>query len=114
MEIELNIHRNTLVIRLSGELDHHVAKQVRLMIERTLPGRNIKNLIFDFSDLTFMDSSGIGMIIGRYKLMKSIGGNVALVCKNLQLKRLVEMSGLTKLITMYTDVNHAISEVTTA
>lgn len=112
MQIELTIHGKTLVVWLSGELDHHVAKQVRLMIERTLPGKNIKNLIFDFSDLTFMDSSGIGMIIGRYKLIKSIGGNVALVCKNLQMKRLVEMSGLTKLIQIYSDVNQAISEVT--
>ena len=58
-----------LVAKISGELDHHAAERIR-------------KLIFDFSDLSFMDSSGIGVVIGRYKLMKSCGGSVAIVTEN--------------------------------
>lgn len=111
MQIELKISKKTLVVSLTGELDHHTAEQTRLMIEKTIAAKNIKNLIFDFSALSFMDSSGIGMVIGRYKLIRSLGGSVSLVCRGKRMERLVEMSGLTKLITVYNDVSSALSEV---
>ncbi|MBR7164050.1 MAG: anti-sigma F factor antagonist [Clostridia bacterium] len=111
MEIALTLNQRTLIVSLSGELDHHGAEQIRTLIERAITEKDVKNLIFDFSALSFMDSSGIGMIIGRYKLIKSIGGGVALVCTNPRMKKLVTMSGLSRLISVYSTVDQALSEV---
>lgn len=111
MEMTLTLNKRTLIVALSGELDHHSAEQTRRTIERAIIERDVKNLIFDFSALSFMDSSGIGMIIGRYKLIHSIGGGVALVCTNPQMNRLITMSGLARIIEVYPTLNQAMSEI---
>lgn len=111
MQIALKLNQRTLIVSLGGELDHHGAEQIRTVIERAITERDVKNLIFDFSSLSFMDSSGIGMIIGRYKLIHSLGGSVALVCTSDRMKKLVTMSGLTRLIAVYQSVEQALTEV---
>lgn len=111
MEMKLKLDQRTLIVTLSGELDHHGAGQIRTVIERAITERDVKNLIFDFSTLSFMDSSGIGMIIGRYKIIKSIGGSVVLVCVSPHMKKLVTMSGLSRLIPVCSSVAQALSEV---
>ena len=111
MQIALQLNQRTLIVSLTGELDHHGAEQIRSLIERAITERDVKNLIFDFSALSFMDSSGIGMIIGRYKLIHSLGGGVALVCTSPQMKKLVTMSGLARLIAVCPTVEQALSEV---
>ncbi len=111
MQITLKLCHKTLIVKLIGELDHHEAEPTRMVIERTIAERDAKNLIFDFSDLSFMDSSGIGMIIGRYKLIHSLGGQVALVCTKPQTERLITMSGLKKLMTVYPGVENALKDL---
>ncbi len=111
MQIKLKLSQRTLIVSLAGELDHHEAEPIRNIIERAITERDVKNLIFDFSELSFMDSSGIGMIIGRYKLIKSLGGTVCLVCNGGRMEKLVTMSGLTKLISVCKTVEQALSEV---
>lgn len=111
MEMTLTLNKRTLIVALSGELDHHSAEQTRRAIERAIIERDVKNLIFDFSALSFMDSSGIGMVIGRYKLIHSIGGGVALVCTNPQMNRLITMSGLARIINVHPTLNQAMSEI---
>ncbi len=111
MEMKLKLNQRTLIVSLTGELDHHSAEQIRLLIERAITERDAKNLIFDFSDLSFMDSSGIGMIIGRYKLIRSIGGGVVLVCPSPRMKKLVTMSGLSRLIPVCSTVTQALDEI---
>ena len=111
MEIKLKLNQRTLIVSLSGELDHHGAEQIRSLIERAITERDVKNLIFDFSSLSFMDSSGIGMIIGRYKLIHSIGGGVVLVCTSQRMKKLVTISGLTRLIPVCSTVSQALNEI---
>ena len=71
MDISLQIREKTLIVSLSGELDHHGAGNIRDAIEKNITKKEVRNLIFDFNNLTFMDSSGIGMIIGRYKLIRA-------------------------------------------
>ena len=97
MEINVTIKRKTLVAALSGELDHHTAKDVKDLIENVIKNRDVKNLVFDFSDLTFMDSSGIGVVLGRYKLIHSMGGKVAIVAPSKAVSKLLAMSGINKL-----------------
>ena len=69
-------NRNGLTIRLSGELDHSTASAIRAEIDELIDRFNVRKLIFDLSELDFMDSSGIGLIIGRYKRMARKGGSV--------------------------------------
>ena len=107
MEISANIQNNILTCKLSGELDHHSAKEVKDLVETVIKNRGVKNLIFDFSALKFMDSSGIGVIIGRYKLISSLGGQVAIVSQNRVIDRLLTMSGINKLIPVYSRLEEA-------
>ena len=96
MRIETTADETT--VWLTGELDHHAARQLRqqvdLAVERTRPQR----LRLDFSDVSFMDSSGIGMIIGRYKLMARRGGTMAVLNGNRHVDRIFEMAGLYQII----------------
>ena len=108
MEITVTIKKKTLVVSLSGELDHHTAKDVKDLVEEVVKNRGVKNLVFDFSHLSFMDSSGIGVIIGRYKLICSIGGSVAIAGATRAVLRLITMSGINKLINTYDSVDAAL------
>ena len=107
MEISVIIRSRTLIASLSGELDHHSAKEVKSMIEELIKNRGVKNLIFDFSNLSFMDSSGIGVVIGRYKLISSMGGRVAIVSHSRNINRLLTMSGINKLIGTFPSLDEA-------
>ncbi len=103
MQVQISTKNDTVIAKLVGELDHHSASKARARLEEVIVNKAIKNLIFDLSELSFMDSSGIGMIIGRYKLISALGGKVKIVCKNVQIERLITMSGLKKLINVYSD-----------
>ncbi|MDL2248955.1 anti-sigma factor antagonist, partial [Tyzzerella sp. OttesenSCG-928-J15] len=72
---------------------------------------NIKNVVFDFSKVTFMDSSGIGMIIGRYKLVEKKGGSAAICSMAPEIKKLFDISGLGKIINHYADSKEALSKM---
>ena len=109
MEIFVTIRSKTLIVSLCGELDHHSAKEVKDMVEEIIKNRGIINLIFDFRKLTFMDSSGIGVIIGRYKLISAMGGSVAIVSQNRIIDRLLTMSGVTKLIRTFPSPEEALT-----
>ena len=87
-----------LLFDLAEEIDHHKAEEIRRKadyeIERYMP----KKVIFDFNSVTFMDSAGIGLIIGRYKFAKMLGGTVELANLTSSVKKIFEMSGLLRLI----------------
>ena len=111
MEISVMIKNKTLIASLCGELDHHSAKEVKDMIEEVIKNRGVKNLIFDFSRLSFMDSSGIGVVVGRYKLINSIGGNVAIVSQTRAVDRLLLMSGIKRLISTFNSLDDALLNI---
>ncbi len=101
MEISCEVRDGILVISLAQELDHHSASQIRNLTEEILTQRKIKGILFDFSKTTFMDSSGIGMIMGRYKKMKSQGGFVGVAGVKPSIHRILEISGLYKIVELY-------------
>lgn len=111
MEISVIIRNKTLIAALSGELDHHSAKEVKSMVEELIKNRGVKNLIFDFSNLSFMDSSGIGVVIGRYKLIHSMGGKTAIVSRSRSINRLLLMSGINRLINTFESLDDALNNV---
>ena len=74
MQLEKNRRGRELRVVLSGELDHHNAAIIREEVDRELDG-SVKLLTLDMSGITFMDSSGIGVVLGRYRRMSESGGN---------------------------------------
>ncbi len=88
---------NRLTVRLSGELDHHAAGRIREEIDNAVLRRKCRCLRLDLSALGFMDSSGIGLIMGRYRLMSSINGRLELFGVDSRLERMIRLAGLDKL-----------------
>lgn len=111
MKSSFKILGQTLVVSPVGEIDHHTVTALREKIDKEAERENIKNIIFDFSHVEFMDSSGIGLIIGRYKLISSLGGVTAVCHMRDSLKRIFEVSGLRKIIRAYGDIAEALSQV---
>ena len=111
MDISVMFQKNTFIVRLQGELDHHSASEVKGLLEELIRQRGPKHLIFDFTDLTFMDSSGIGVIIGRYKLISSMGGKVYICGASRTVDRLLLMSGIKKLIPTFSTCSAALTTI---
>lgn len=87
-----------LTVLPQGELDHCLAENMRNAIDASVIRNGAKLIVFDMSDVSFMDSSGIGMMIGRYKFMKKRGGKVRVRGMNAQVERIFKMSGLYQII----------------
>lgn len=83
-----------MVAYLIGEIDHHSASLIREKIDNTLSYKKPKHLILDFKNVSFMDSSGIGLVMGRYKLMQSFHGTLEIRNVTKQSKKLMELAGL--------------------
>lgn len=111
MEVSLKIMGQTLIVSPAGDLDHHTAADLRERIDKEVAHENIRNIIFDFSQVEFMDSSGIGLIIGRYKLMSANSGITAICHMKDSLRRIFDISGLKKIIQAYGDVDEALSRI---
>ncbi|GIM48286.1 anti-sigma F factor antagonist [Collibacillus ludicampi] len=102
---------STLVVRLQGELDHHTAEIVRERVEGELNKDLTPHLIMNLEGLSFMDSSGLGVILGRYKRVSQMGGRMALCSVNDTLLRLFELSGIQKILRIYDSETHALAEI---
>lgn len=103
------IYERCLIIRLSEELDHHNAIRIREKADKLIDRNNIKHIIFDFSGAGFMDSAGIGVIMGRYKKVIFIGGKTAVANVNSAVDRIFRLSGLYKIIEKYDTVETALN-----
>lgn len=101
---------NTLILIISGDVDHHSSEIIKQIADKRIMENNIRNIIFDFSKSTFMDSSGIGVVIGRYKLVNMAGGRIAAVNINPTIDRIFVISGLNKIIERYDTVEDALME----
>ncbi len=87
-----------LTVAPQGELDHCMAERIRNTIDATVLKTDAKVAVFDLSEVGFMDSSGIGMMIGRYKFMKRRGGGVRVRGMRQPVERVFRMSGLGQII----------------
>lgn len=82
---------------LSGELDHHSAAQVRQELDGAL-GEDVRELALDLSGVTFMDSSGIGVILGRYRILQARGGRLRVSAMSTYAARILKMAGILPLL----------------
>jgi len=96
--IQFDEETQVITVTPEGELDHFLAEGMRNAIDAVILRNNARLLVFDMTDVGFMDSSGIGMLIGRYKLMKRRGGSVRVRGMREQVNRIFRMSGLGQII----------------
>ena len=101
MQIKAESADRKLVLHLRGELDHHAARPLMLRIARELEYALPLETELDFSGVTFMDSSGIGVIMGRYKRIYMLGGEVCAVHTSERMKKILTMSGVTRIMQIY-------------
>ncbi|MDO5572684.1 MAG: anti-sigma factor antagonist [bacterium] len=106
MNEEFQVVKSCLMIRMPREVDHHQARRIRETADRYIERREISHVIFDFGITEFMDSSGIGVIMGRYKKMEILGGKVLAIHVNGGLRRIFKISGLHKVIEVVEEDNH--------
>ncbi len=83
-----------LVVYLPMELDHHYTEEIRREVDQVIREEPICELEFDFSRTIFMDSAGIGMLLGRYKIMKALDGRLLMTHMREQIKRILKLSGI--------------------
>ena len=108
--MQAKVKGNTLIMIITGDVDHHSSESIKQIADKRIMENNIRNIIFDFSRSTFMDSSGIGVMIGRYKLVNMAGGRIAAVKINPTIDRIFVISGLNKIIERYDTVEDALKE----
>jgi stage II sporulation protein AA (anti-sigma F factor antagonist) len=106
-----DIYQRCLVIRLKEELDHHNALLIREKADKLIDRNNIKHIIFDFSGASFMDSAGIGVVMGRYRKVIFIGGKTAVANVSSSVDRIFRLSGLYKIIDKYDSVENALNMI---
>lgn len=87
-----------LRINITEEIDHHSVEKIRQKIDYEIEAHMPKEVIFDFKGVNFMDSAGIGMIIGRYKIISMLNGQIKLINVNRFIKKIFEMSGILNII----------------
>ncbi len=111
MQIKLIPEKKAILVKTDAEMDHHIVSDMRRKIDTKIKSSNAVNVIFDFSELDFMDSSGIGMIMGRYKLTRILGGKIVVFGIKKQVVRIMEMSGINKLITVCETEDEAVKKI---
>lgn len=108
--IKCYLKDKTLLVEFTAtELDHHIATYVRENVDEIIVRKNIKNIIFDFKNIKFMDSSGIGVIIGRYKKIANKNGKVSMINMNSRVEKVFNLSGMSKIISVYNSYEDAIN-----
>lgn len=100
MAIKITSTPVRLTVELSGEIDHHNAAALRLEADDAIQTSLAPNVRLDFGEVTFMDSSGIGFVLGRYRIVQSYGGNVEVVNLSGRLYSMMQLAGLEKLVTL--------------
>ncbi|MEE1517596.1 MAG: anti-sigma factor antagonist, partial [Lachnospiraceae bacterium] len=97
-QVEYEIDNETLKVILPNEVDHCNTVSIRKEADLHIYSGRVKNVEFDFTNTKFMDSSGIGMIMGRHKLIKPLGGKIILTGVKDNVERIINVSGLYKLL----------------
>ena len=87
-----------LYLRITEEIDHHSCEKIKKRADYEIQIHIPRKVVFDFENVNFMDSSGIGMVIGRYKLISMFGGKTSMINVKPTIKKVFEMSGILKLI----------------
>ncbi|MBO8138552.1 MAG: anti-sigma F factor antagonist [Desulfotomaculum sp.] len=110
MQWTFQVEGSILLVRLNGELDLGVANKLRTELDSALENHDARNIIFNLANVTYIDSTGLGLMLGRYKKISRYGGKMALVAPQPQVKRILELSGLTSIINEFKDESEAMAK----
>lgn len=111
MKLTTFLKRGVLIVRVEGELDMHVTHDFRQQVDLALESSNAKHILFNLETVTFIDSSGLGVILGRYKKICAVGGNVLIAHVQPQVLQIFELSGLLKIIKIYNSEAQALESI---
>lgn len=100
MSVRITMTDESMTAYLSGEIDHHSAKPLREEIDEAALRSRPSEMYLDFKDVTFMDSSGIGLVMGRYSLMQELGGKLLVVNMSSHICKVMRLAGLDRLAVM--------------
>ena len=98
MEVCYKKEDKSLVLKITEELDHHIVEKIRRKADYEIETHIPRKVIFDFDNVSFMDSAGIGLILGRYKNISILGGKLEIINVNEQVNKILKMTGVSKLI----------------
>ena len=96
-----------LILEITEEIDHHTTENIRRVADNEITRYMPRKVILDFHNVSFMDSSGIGMILGRYKMIKMLGGTLEMKNVGKSVKKIFDMSGITKICPIEESKNNA-------
>ena len=97
MAVAYTTHNRMLTVALSGDIDHHRVKGLVQDLEREIDEVLPRQLIVDCAGITFMDSSGIGLVMGRYRLMQLAGGRLSVTGASERIQKIMRLAGLDRL-----------------
>lgn len=108
MIVEFKKEDKKLIFKLTEDIDQHTVEKVRRKMDNEIKGYIPRKVVFDFSNISFMDSAGIGMVLGRYKLAKMLNGNLEIINVNRSMKKIFDMSGISRIIDIKEDKNEGV------
>lgn len=111
MEMEIDLRQSVILVRLAGELDHHQAHRVREEVDRELERHPEGALLFNLGGLSFMDSSGVGALLGRYRKISARGRRMAVCETPAAIARITELSGLARIIPFFDHEKEALQHL---
>ena len=98
MEITWKTFDHILMVKICGDIDHHTCEMLRQQVDQALESTNSRSILFSFAQVSFMDSSGIGMLMGRKRLLGYSGGTVSAIHVSDRLKKIMELSGISRYV----------------
>lgn len=98
-----------LIFKINEDIDECVAQKIRRKLDNEIERYMPRKVVFDFGNVTFMDSAGIGMLIGRYKIVKTFGGSLEMINVKPSIRKVFEMSGVLKIVPIRKDINLNVS-----
>ena len=98
MIVEFKKEDKLLIFKLTEDVDQHTSEKIRRKMDNEIKRYIPRKVIFDFSNISFMDSAGIGMVLGRYKLAKMLNGDLEIINVNKSIKKIFDMSGVSRII----------------
>ena len=97
MSVKIEFSDEILLCKLNGEIDHHTTLPIRLDIDERIETCRPQTVILDFSNVTFMDSSGIGLVMGRYKILNELGGTLEVTGLSDNSYKVMRLAGLDRI-----------------
>lgn len=114
MQVECRKAGDVLLVKPRGEMDLKTVALLGQKVDDVLVQRNLKNLVIDLGGVAFMDSSGLGFILGRYKRIKRAGGSMCLVGGSRSIRAVLDLSGVSKLIPVHPSEDVALKNISQA